>query len=194
MKTPVLIVIIASCVVLCALPAIYIFLAYQTYKERQRWKADHDTALEKLEAEARRGLQPASASAASAQHQHHQHHHQHHHGQTHQQRATAPVRPAAAHIPGWAPPPPPRELDVFRSSRAHLPSQADAAPRPAPQGSGKSTRPVPGTRTPARSTRAAREKKKQLQQQQRQSSSAYGTTSDENSGGTRPVPPGFQFF
>lgn len=189
MKTPVLIVIIASCVVLCALPAIYIFLAYQTYKERQRWKVDHNTALEKLEAEARRGQQPASAAAASAQH--HQHHHR---DQTHQQHPRAPARPAPAHIPGWAPPPPPRELDVFKSSRAHLSSQADAAPRAAPQGSGKSARPAPGTRASARSTRISREKQQQQrQQQQRQSSSAYGTTSDENSGGARAAPPGFQF-
>ncbi|KAG6363235.1 hypothetical protein INS49_008331 [Diaporthe citri] len=184
MKTPVLIVIIASVVVLCTLPALYVFLAYHTYRERQRWKVDHDMALDKMEAEGRRNPRAASAAshsissssglgrAPSAQHSHHR-----------QQQSSAPARPAPAHNPRWAPPRPPRELDVFKSSRDHLSSQADAAPRAVPQGSGRSiNRPAPGSTTTrkssgaGKSSRASGKQKQQQQQQQEQrpSSSAVG--------------------
>lgn len=204
MKTPVLIVIIASVVVLCALPALYIFLAYHTYRERQRWKLDYDAALEKMEAEGRRN--PRAASAAS-----HSTHSssgpgrvpssaQHHHNHRHQRQTPAPSRPAPVHIPQWAPPAPPRELDVFKSSRDHLSSQAGAAPRAAPQsGERSNTRPAPGSRTTTTRSRGAGRssrgpgKKQQEQQEQepqrRPSSSVHGATSDEVSAGTWPFPP-----
>lgn len=208
MKTPVLIVIIASVVVLCALPALYIYLAYHTYRERQRWKVDHDAALEKMEAEVR--LNPRAASAAShsiysssapgrasSSAQHH-----------HQRQTPAPSRPAPAHNPQSAPPRPPRELDVFKSSRDHVSSQADAAPRAASQGGGTSnTRPAPGSRTTTTTTWSSgagrsragfgkkQEQEQEQEQQRRQSSSVHGTTSDEASGGPRPLafPPASHF-
>lgn len=132
MKTPVLIVVITSVVVLCTLPAIYVFLAYHTHKERQRWKVDYDKAVKIIEAEAQNNPRPASAAtyssiyssaapgrASSARQSYYHPHHQ---------QPQAPARPAPVHNPRAAPPRAPRELDVSRSSRNYLP-QADAAPR-----------------------------------------------------------------
>lgn len=154
MKTPVLIVVIASLVVLCTLPAIYIFLAYHTHKERQRWKVDYDKAVKRIEVEAQNSPRPASAAthssiyssaapgrASSARQSYY-------HGQ---QQPQAPARPAPVHNPRAAPPRPSREQNVSRSSRNYLP-QADAAPRAAPEGVGRSVAgPVPGSRTTTRS-------------------------------------------
>lgn len=194
MKTPVLIVIIASVVVLCTLPALYIFLAYHTYRERQRWKVDHDVAVEKMEAEASATSHRIYSSSAQGRAPPAVHYHNH----NHRQQPPAPPRLAPTHN-SWAPPPPPLELDVFQSSRNHLSSQADAAPRAVPQGSGRSNnRPTPGLRTTkksggaGRSSRGSREKQQQQQQQQEQqspSSSGYGTKSDGSSQGPRPFPP-----
>lgn len=200
-----LIVIIASAVVLCALPAFYIFLAYHTYKERQRWKVDHDMAIEKMEAEGRRTPRAASAAshsinssssgpgrAPSSQH----------YSSNHHKQPPAPSRPAPAHNPRWAPPRPPRELDVFKSSRDQLSSQADAAPRATPQGSSARNikTPAPGSRATTRgsgggrSSRGSEKQKHQKQQelqasQPRPSSSIYGATSDETSQRARSLPP-----
>lgn len=156
MKTPVLIVVITSVVVLCTLPAIYIFLAFHTHKERQRWKVDYDRAVKRIEAEAQNNPRPASAAthtsiysskapgrAPSARQSYYYYHHH--------QQPQAPARPAPAHNPRAAPPRPPRELSVSRSSRNYLP-QADTVPRGRTEGVGRSVaRPAPGSRPTTRS-------------------------------------------
>jgi len=154
MKIPVLIVVIASVVVLCTLPAIYIFLACHTHKERKRWKVAYDKQVKNIEAEEQRNPRPASTAtysiyystapgrAPSAQHSYYHRHYQ-------QPRALA--RPAPVHNLRAAPPRSPRELNVSRSSRTH-PLQADAAPRATPGGVGRSlATPAPGSGTTTRS-------------------------------------------
>ncbi|KAL1846880.1 hypothetical protein Daus18300_014104 [Diaporthe australafricana] len=185
MKTPVLIVVVASGVVLCILPAIYIFLAYHTHRERQSWKADHDRALDKVEHEVRRNrrfardapvvvaggatlpntISPAPARALSAQHQ-----------QRKQRQQNAPK-----------PPPPRRGPNVSRSSHTRL-SQVDhaaAAPLAPPPTPPRGGRPAPRTRRSSVTGTGRSNPGSKKKQQQQQQSSAYGSTSDGQSRGSR---------
>lgn len=189
MKTPVLIVVIASVVVLCTLPAVYLFLAYYTYRERQRWKLDHDRALEKMELEGRCSPRAASAvttrsilsspapgrASSSAQ--------QHYDYRYHPQRQPhTPARPAPIHNPNARPPRPPRARNVVkpRSSQAHL-SQADAVPLATLDGSGRTRRTAPGSKTRTGSAGADWSSRGSGRKE-----SAHEATSDEVSVGKRP--------
>lgn len=180
MKTPVLIVVIASVVVLSALPALYLFLAYHTHREREGWKTDHDRALEKIEHEVRRSRRVAGDGAASAgsgafssaapgrapssvqQQRHHP-------------RGAAPAQASRA--------PPREELNMPRSSRNYL-SQAsndEDAPRAA---SKRGRRPAPSTRRRSSGAGGGGRSIRGYEQQD----SAHEATSDDNSWGTRPLP------
>lgn len=97
MKTPVLIVICASAAVLCTLPAIYLFLAYHTYKERKGWRVDYDKAVKRLEAEQQRNPRPMSTATPDRTY-----------SSAERGRAPvrAPARPGSAYNPRAAPPRP----------------------------------------------------------------------------------------
>lgn len=60
---PVLIVVIVSAVVLLSLPAMFVFLAYHTHKQRRGWKEEHDRAVRSLDREMRRSRERDQARA-----------------------------------------------------------------------------------------------------------------------------------
>jgi hypothetical protein len=143
MKTPVLIVLIASVVVLLTLPAAYLFLAYHTHRERDKWRTDYDRQVKNIEAQERSNPRPAStttsrelysvtpiAGRAPPAHNNQPHHHK--------QQSQALARPAPVHNPPTARPH--RELNLSASSRTLAHAHA------APEGIAGSARPAPGSR------------------------------------------------
>ncbi|KAJ0121579.1 hypothetical protein J7T55_008744 [Diaporthe amygdali] len=174
MKTPVLIVVIASVVVLSALPALYLFLAYHTHREREGWKTDHDRALEKIEHEVRRSRRLAGEGAAGAA--------SGAFSSAAPGRAPSSVQQQRHHPRGAAPAqasraPPREELNVPRSSRNHL-SQASSDDNNAPRAASKrGRRPAPSTRRRSIGAGGGGRSIRGSEQQ----NSAHEATSDDNS-------------